>query len=274
MLHEFQNQSNILLPPRTTKIVSCEISQILKNHHHEQIGKTPTLIHEYTRQTYNQYKITKSYFIHPKFQVLFAAIVGVAFCEPPPNVGYGAPSATTFESGGASSGFGSATNEYVDEALLARVAELYNSGGDGSGGQQDNEASQYVDAALFARVSQALDSGSSRSSGNGSPSSSYGPPARQSSGQSTLGAPEPAERIAMFDLMSAIAQAAAAPAPSYQQAPQASSYQPAQRASSGQISLGSPQAAPQVANFDLNQAAAPRSSYSAPDASANNGGQY
>lgn len=164
--------------------------------------------------------------------------------EAPPHVGLGG-----YSGGGHSSG-GSGINEYVDEALLARVGELIARGGDGSGTRQSNEGLN-IDSDILSRVSGSLgDSGSS----NG-PSPAYGVPSQ--SGPAMLGNPEPAERIAEFDLTEA------APQPQqqfeqggYSQGP-ASFGGPSRGASSGgAISLGRPEAAQRVADFSLSGSAA------------------
>jgi hypothetical protein len=134
-------------------------------------------------------------------------------------------------------GGGSGINEYVDEALLARVAAVIASNGDGtSSGGQDNEGSRYVDGSILARVASSLEGqGSSRSTGG------YGVPSASSSSSSgQLGQPVAAQRIAEWDLSAQGNQGGY-------------STGSAQSFSSGASSGGSfsrPEPAQQVAEFD------------------------
>jgi len=90
--------------------------------------------------------------------------------------------------------FAAPTNEYVDDALIARVADVIAKGGDGtakSGGSSD--ASQYMDDSIYTRVAEAL----------GAPYAGNG-----RSGADALGVIEPAELIAEWDLSDGSAAAA------------------------------------------------------------------
>lgn len=98
----------------------------------------------------------------------------------------------------------------VDEALLARVAQILSENEASSGGA-GGSASGLVDGELLSRVSQILaqNEGSSGGSSSGysapAPSQSYGAPSRSaggSSGSLQIGRPERAQRVAEFDLSS------------------------------------------------------------------------
>jgi len=114
--------------------------------------------------------------------------------------------------------FAAPTNEYVDDALIARVADVIAKGGDGtakSGGSSD--ASQYVDDSIWSKVAEAL----------GDPYSGNG-----RSGSEALGVIEPAELIAEWDLSDGAA---------------ASAYSPSGAGSS----LGKPEPAPLVTEWKV-----------------------
>lgn len=185
--------------------------------------------------------------------------------EAPPHVGLSGysngGSSGGYSNGGSSGGSsgGSGINEYVDEALLARVGELIARGGDGSGTPQGNEG-RNIDADILTRVSGSLGDGASSG-----PSTAYGPPSR-SSGPAMLGQPEPAERIAEFDLT----DEGSSQQGGYQQAPPAQFAQPSPQygapvsapvrgsaSSGGPISLGRPEPAQRVADFSLSGSAGP-----------------
>ncbi|ODM92858.1 hypothetical protein Ocin01_13827 [Orchesella cincta] len=101
--------------------------------------------------------------------IILAAVAAVAVGEAPAHVGLSGGYSGGGGSSGGSSG-GSGINEYVDEALLARVSALISSGGDGTGTPQGSEG-RNLDANILARVSGSLGDGGSSSG----PSSSYGP---------------------------------------------------------------------------------------------------
>lgn len=129
-----------------------------------------------------------------------ATLVAAVAAEAPVSGGYGgAVSAGSnfansggFSSFGGSSSGGSGINEYVDEALLARVAAVIASNGDGTASGQDNEGSQYVDQTILQRVASSL--GSDQGSSSRGLSSGYGAPAAPSGGSSSLGQPEPGKQ--------------------------------------------------------------------------------
>jgi len=206
--------------------------------------------------------------------IVLATVIAVAYGEAPISGGYsgggGSVSAgTRFATGGGSSGSG--LNEYVDQALLNRVAAVLQSNGDGTASQQDNEGSRYVDSSILTRVASSLgDSGSSRS---GSSSGGYGAPA-PSGGSASLGQPEPAQRIAEWDLSETRQSTGGSssggysgpvpqpgggyPAPAPQQpsggygAPSRSVGGGSRGSSSGgAISLGQPESAQRVAEFEV-----------------------
>lgn len=127
-------------------------------------------------------------------QIILVAVIVVVAGEAPPHVGL---SGGFSSFGGSNGNGGSGINEYVDEALLARVGELIARGGDGSGTPQGNEGLN-LDSEILTRVSGSLGDGGSSSG----PSSSYGPPSRNS--QAMLGNPEPAERIGKSIILSLI----------------------------------------------------------------------
>jgi len=190
--------------------------------------------------------------------IILAAVAAVAVAEAPAHVGLsggysgGGGSSLGGSSFGGSSG-GSGINEYVDEALLARVGDLISRGGDGTGTPQGSEG-RNIDASILSRVSGSLgDSGSSSG-----PSSSYGPPSR-SSGPATLGNPEPAQRIAEFDLSDTRGSTGSQGGYSGS-APSAPAQQPSSgygaptrggSSSGGPISLGRPEPAQRVADFSV-----------------------
>jgi len=190
--------------------------------------------------------------------IILAAVATLVAGEAPAHVGLsgGYSSGGGFARGGGSGGSGgSGLNEYVDEALLARVGDLISRGGDGSGTPQGTEGLR-LDADILTRVSGSIDGGSS----SGGPSSGYGPPAQ--SGSSSLGQPEPAQRIAEFELTDSSssgnqgggydAAPAPAPAPEYgapsRSAP-SGNFGGSSSSSGGQITLGRPMAAQRVADF-------------------------
>lgn len=128
-----------------------------------------------------------------KFVIIFA-LVASAFAEPPSHYGqpqyeqvqYASPSYTAYEqpatyehvSTGYSGG-GSDGSEYVDDALLARIAQILE--------QHEGGSSSF--------------SSGGYSSGGYETSSGYGVPAQSSGGGGVLiGRPERAQRIAEFDL--------------------------------------------------------------------------
>jgi hypothetical protein len=119
-------------------------------------------------------------------------VIATVASEAPVSGGYngGAVSAgRNFASSSFSSGSsGSGLNEYVDEALLARVAAVIESDGDGTATNQDNDGAQYVDDSLFARIASSLSGSESGSQRN----TQYGAPSQ--SGGASLGQPEPARR--------------------------------------------------------------------------------
>jgi len=195
--------------------------------------------------------------------IVLAVVIASAYGEAPLSGGYsgggGAVTASRGSFGGSSGGSG--LNEYVDQALLDRVAAVIESNGDGTAQGQDNEGDKYVDASIFSRVAQSLggNGGSSRGA-----SSAYGAPA-PSGGDAMLGQPEPAMRIAEWDLSEAPAASSggySAPQQSsggYQSAPAAPSggysQGPSRQQSSGPVSLGQPEAAQRVAEFEVNEQA-------------------
>lgn len=126
-------------------------------------------------------------------QLIIATVATAVAGEAAPHVGL-----TDFSSGeiGGGTGDGSGLNEYVNEALLERVAELISSGGDGSGTPQGTEGRQ-IPADILARVSSSLRGGNG---GGRATRPVYGAPVEKPEEPAELGDPEPAERIAEFDL--------------------------------------------------------------------------
>jgi len=144
----------------------------------------------------------------------------------------------------------------VDEALLARVAQIL--GGSSSGGSSGGGSS-------FGRSS------GGGSSGYAPPSDSYGPPSsggggdfgRSSGGSSgggvQIGTPERAQRVAEFELSSGASNTRDGPSSSYG-APPSSGYgapsggggaQGVRSGGSGGVDLGRPERAERVAEFSL-----------------------
>jgi len=179
--------------------------------------------------------------------IIVAALIAAVTCEPPVSGGYGVPQPI---GGGNHGGNGGSSDSGVDDALLARVAQILASGGDGSSrGGQTNDASQYVDESVFSRVAQLLNEGGSSGGSSSGPSDSYGAPASRSNGQVQLGQPEVAQRIAEFALQDTSStsnqggyDAPAAPAP-------------VARQSGGAVTLGRPEVARRVADFSAGSSA-------------------